>query len=1595
MSARVHQRNHIRVFLSSTFRDMVHEREYLNKVIFPEIKKQAQTRGVEFTAIDLRWGVTEEEANQGDVVSICLEEIDRCKPFFMGFVGERYGWQPSSQDVSHYQALIERFPVTKSSFEQGLSVTEMEILHGVLESDGGIQASFYQRDLSFTQELSDSSNHSIYFEEDVQAQSKLNNLKERLRHSEYSFHSYAHLQQLGEKVKQDLYALIDRLYPEQMEISELEKIRRKHRYHAEEKAFFYLPNPNVVQILEDFFKQNREQGVHNPALLIAGPSGRGKSALLSHWVNKVRAEHPQQWIIEHYAGVSQKDQAHFILSRIIQEIIEKVAPQQHQSLPNDFDELCEAAEKWFKHVPRDQPLLLVIDGLNQIKGDSYRWIPSVLPPHICCVLSSLPGEIETWLLPRNVSRFEVPALHAEDRRDLTIGYLSRYRKKLSPAQLDKVISSAPCENPLFLITVLAELVIFGSFEQLDNYIDHLLSSKDLTVLFEKILIRFEADYGLNLTQEILSALWASIDGLSEDELIGITKSPLIDISKITLALDLHLKTTSGLVNFSHNFLRETVQKRYLSSNKLQKNRHLELSSWFRENSEGKRRAEQLNLQVQEAQDWSQLYHDLTDQTFGLEALIHLSKQSLFSSWTKVSSEEDRVIEEEYEKVWSQQSNNWQTESVEHALIDLLDYADRVSSLQLNILQKQLNHQRRECVHERSPEYLANLSKVLDELGKFYRVSGQIELALEIYQEVLLIDQEIDQQSNSIHSQTVLSATQLKVGRLLEEQGELDQALAACQIAVTIRKQVVSQSQTAASYEDLGEALRLMGKLFEAKGQLGDALSYCQEAVEIHKKLYLEVGTVSTEQGLGIALNNLGDVFYRLKKNHKALEAYQDSLQIKKKLAEQIGTPLYYKNLTVTLNRLGMFWSDQREYKRAINLYQESMKVARTLVSEIQTPDARKRLCIVLNDLAWIYVCTEELDKALPSYQESVKIARTLVHDLGTPSSLVELSLSLDGVGDILYDQAKYEPALEAYSEALEIRKELSETRAAADDFNAYRLSLLRIGSLHKKTESWSLALSSYAESVEVAQHLVTTFDTPHYHQDLCRSRLRVAAILEKQGQDERALGAYYKGIETFVTMMESYDFPSDYLEKDHEDQSDILEHVDMLWSNILSPQTILFDLLSDLGDDTQIHKFLRRIYDQQKAISDEHHPCLLAIMQALGIIQDKLGREAKAIKLLKKVYQARKSRYGSHSLITLESAYSLSRALYNADHDESAKTLLLDTLNDLYQYRSHPAVFIDFQERLIDILVYLDDEQMEEVVQRGLVHLNTIYEFASEEYCEVWTNLIKALNEVDKTQARTVIEEQEEYWKTKSEASFSLQKVMCKSFSGLLRSIREYEKALIYQLRLLELSTQEYGENHDQTLTIHYALAQLHMAAEDRTQSEHCYRSLLQKLSDAGLAEDELALKVKYHFGQLLYELYPNIVEERMSLFTEVERVRSETLEEWDIDLIKVRAQLGWEALLRQEHDVAENYFSGFTRKDYYVKEAIDDEAEDLEKWEYAWSMLGFHLNLFVMIKKKDKKKKRQKRKQVQTAYKSLSKAIGQSHPRAKLSYQVMMKYLS
>ena len=145
----------IRVFISSTFRDMMQERDLLVKEVFPELRRKCAKRFVTLTEVDLRWGITEEQASEGhkrvrasegQVLPLCLAEIERSRPYFIGLLGERYGWIPDEI----LPEVIKDEPWLDDCLKNGTSVTEMEILHGVLRNPRmEDHAFFYFRDPAY------------------------------------------------------------------------------------------------------------------------------------------------------------------------------------------------------------------------------------------------------------------------------------------------------------------------------------------------------------------------------------------------------------------------------------------------------------------------------------------------------------------------------------------------------------------------------------------------------------------------------------------------------------------------------------------------------------------------------------------------------------------------------------------------------------------------------------------------------------------------------------------------------------------------------------------------------------------------------------------------------------------------------------------------------------------------------------------------------------------------------------------------------------------------------------------------------------------------------------------------------------------------------------------------------------------------------------------------------------------------------------------------------------------------------------------------------------------------------------------------------
>lgn len=104
----------IRLFISSTFKDMSEERDKIMHVVCPKLEKYCSAKGYILQIVDMRWGIFESASNEQLTTEICLDEIKLARelsngPFFIAILSHRYGskFAPKSILKSEFDLLLE------------------------------------------------------------------------------------------------------------------------------------------------------------------------------------------------------------------------------------------------------------------------------------------------------------------------------------------------------------------------------------------------------------------------------------------------------------------------------------------------------------------------------------------------------------------------------------------------------------------------------------------------------------------------------------------------------------------------------------------------------------------------------------------------------------------------------------------------------------------------------------------------------------------------------------------------------------------------------------------------------------------------------------------------------------------------------------------------------------------------------------------------------------------------------------------------------------------------------------------------------------------------------------------------------------------------------------------------------------------------------------------------------------------------------------------------------------------------------------------------------------------------------------------------
>ena len=851
-----------RVFISSTFRDMQSERDYLVKFTFPQLRKLCEARRVTWGEVDLRWGIS--TISKTLVLPLCLREIDMSRPYFIGLLGERYGYVPTTIDDD----LLDGLPWLRAHL--GKSITEIEMLHGALNDPGtSSSAYFYFRD-SAEQALTPRQVRIDFAADSGENAVKLQRLKAAIAGAANGAPDSCHLrqafrnpEQLGQWILEDFTQIIDRLFPANEVPNETERERQEHEAYVRNHGRAY------VTIKEYFERLDEHISGSGSALVVVGESGAGKSALLANWYSRHRALHSTGFMLIHFVGgATDSTNPSNILRRIMSELKLRFPSILTPEVPDDPEQLSQEFSRWLVSLVESGPIILVVDGIDQletIEGSSeLSWLPAAFPPNCRVVVSTRPGTVLDATRLRQWPELPVAPLTVSERTALIREFLALFRRRLGPARRDVaqiVARQTSRPTPYLLRGMLDELRQFGEHERLGERIAHYLSARTPKDLYDIIVERWERDYGANLVRRGLGFIWASRHGLSEAELLDLLGDgaplPHLKWVPLHLAAEASLIRRSGHLTFAHDFIRSAVESRVVPGPVEQSGAHGELADYFARSGElNARMVEELPWQLCEAGRHDALAGFLV-RLDAFRAIVGRGYLELLAYWRRLAPRYEVVAC--YETAWKTWNDTAPTPVARGKIAYDVGYFLRRSGY-FEACKVFYEHAQADLTADP-----ANIP-LLDELA---RVDLQLE-QLDKAEEILLLLVRIARETGYEHSRSVLTRLS-DLSLVLAHRGKFVDAEAMCRLALEDRRARLGENDadTVDSAGNLALLLMRRGDLESAETLLREVIVKRQDAHGAKHPL-----TVAAIDNLAMVLCEKRDFTEAEALNKRALEGFE-------------------------------------------------------------------------------------------------------------------------------------------------------------------------------------------------------------------------------------------------------------------------------------------------------------------------------------------------------------------------------------------------------------------------------------------------------------------------------------------------------------------------------------------------------------------------------------------------------------------------------------------------------------------------------------------------------------------------------------------------
>lgn len=600
----------------------------------------------------------------------------------------------------------------------------------------------------------------------------------------------------------------------------------------------------------------------------------------------------------------------------------------------------------------------------------------------------------------NYPIFKIESLSLEQRIKLINDYLRRFGKRLLTEQTKRIAECKLTNNTLVLRTILDEMINFGVHEELDQRIGYYLSAESNEEFFQKVLERLENDYGTEEVKTALSLIALSYAGMGEKELMEIGNINQLQWSRLYCSILPHLTIKNGLINFSHQYLKNAVESRYLNATYKNKTQE-KIINYFREKENSPRDRLELAHQYLNTARLKDLYSFiLSPRPFNYLSLRH--------SYVII-------------KIWRELLNNG---------FSLSEYIASGEKIPDKVV---------------AAEYFLNAGKISEQMYFPQFSTPLLEKSVELYKEIEGKEGETYKITRLYAMMELAQIYQKDKIHYHPDREILEEVVEEFRGLSSTRHELVPS---------LAYALTLLGNnLIYIKPLVAEKLF--SQALEI----YIKTDIKYFEGSISDIIGRLAYIHKNAKQYDKAEKEYKDAIEIAERLYKKDPYSYGY-SLAVLLYNLGSLYLNclNRQHDAEI-LYNRSLMIGRNL--DQQHERFKNILPYLLRDLAKIYESRHAYINQEKIYQQILEIERQKAEKHPGRNELFDVAITLICIAEIHHlHLGKLELSKKEYLEAIDvynrILKEDPEIGALDRDF---AISYLELGRIEKESGNFEGALN--------------------------------------------------------------------------------------------------------------------------------------------------------------------------------------------------------------------------------------------------------------------------------------------------------------------------------------------------------------------------------------------------------------------------------------------------------------------------------------------------------------------------------------------------------